>query len=231
MHSPETPEAIAVAFDRERVDDRKKWIIAKYQPDEFLDPTLPSIPYHEFIDKELVHFAHADNIRSLPSIVDGLKMSQRKVLYAAFKKDMKAEMKVIQLSGYIAEQTEYHHGDTALINCIVRMAQNFVGSNNLPLLMPVGQFGTRHQGGEDFASARYIYTKLSPIARKVFPAVDDALLERVEEDGHVVEPKHYLPVIPWILVNGSRGVGTGWSTDINSYNPLEIIKYTRMKIQ
>ena len=179
--------------------------------------------YEEFIDKELIQFSHADNHRSIPSVVDGLKPAQRKILYGCFKRRLDADVKVVQLAGYIAEQTAYHHGDASLHATLINMAQDFVGSNNLPLLVPSGQFGTRAQGGKDFASPRYIFTRLSPLARALFPEADDAILDYLSEDGQAVEPKHFIPILPTLLINGSEGIGTGWSTFVPSFNPIDII--------
>jgi len=155
--------------------------------------------------------------------LDGLKPSQRKVLFASFKRRLTSEMKVAQLSGYVAEHTGYHHGEVSLHSTIINMAQSFVGSNNLPLLHPGGQFGTRLQGGKDAASARYIFTRLMPVARALFPAEDDQVLETVYDDGAPVEPVSYLPIIPLLLVNGTDGIGTGWSTNIPPHHPLHVI--------
>jgi len=94
------------------------------------------------------------------------------------------------------------------------MAQNFVGSNNINLLLPIGQFGTRNQGGKEAASARYIFTSLSPVTRYLFHEADDAVLNYLEEEGQSIEPNYYLPIIPLTLVNGAEGIGTGWSTFI-----------------
>lgn len=110
------------------------------------------------------------------------------------------------------------------------MAQDFVGSNNVNLLVPSGQFGTRLVGGEDAASPRYIFTHLSPVTRYLFPEDDDALLDYLEDDGQTIEPRHYCPTIPLVLVNGSQGIGTGWSTFIPSHRPLSVIDYIRRKI-
>lgn len=111
------------------------------------------------------------------------------------------------------------------------MAQNFIGSNNIPLLLPNGQFGTRLQGGNDHASARYIFTQLNSITRKIFPENDDPLLFYLNEDGYQIEPLYFVPVIPMILVNGSTGIGTGWSTFIPSYDPLDIIENIERTIE
>ena len=104
--------------------------------------------------------------------------------------------------------------------CVPR--QDYVGANTLPLLLPVGQFGTRLQGGKDAASARYIFTRVNPVTRMLFPADDDASLNYVEDDGVVVEPQYYVPVLPMALVNGAEGIGTGWSTSLPSFNPLQV---------
>jgi DNA topoisomerase-2 len=113
---------------------------------------------------------------------------------------------------------------------VIGLAQDFVGSNNINMLVPSGQFGTRLAGGTDAASPRYIFTYLAPIARALFPEVDDALLTHREDDGQMIEPEFYCPVIPLLLVNGSQGIGTGWSTFIPPYNPLDVLDYIRAKL-
>ena len=218
-----TNELIDLAFNRNRSSDRKEWIINTFDPKKFINSSEQNMSYDDFINTELVQFSHADTVRSIPNIIDGLKPTQRKVLYSCFKKKLNDDIKVVQLSGYIAEQTAYHHGDFALNTTLINMAQDFVGSNNIPLLVPSGQFGTRTVGGKDYASPRYIFTRLSPFSRLLFPEVDDKLLDYLEEDGIMVEPKFYVPIIPTILLNGSQGVGTGWSTFIPSYRPSIII--------
>ena len=107
------------------------------------------------------------------------------------------------------------------------MAQTFVGSNNINLLTPNGQFGTRRMGGKDAASPRYIFTALEKITRKIFHPDDDALLTYLEDDGLSIEPEFYVPIIPMILVNGAEGIGTGWSTNIPNHNPRDIIANLR----
>lgn len=172
-----------------------------------------------------------DNIRSIPCFVDGLKPSQRKILYSCFKRNLNKEIKVAQLSGYVSEHTAYHHGEASIHATIVGMAQDFVGSNNVSLLMPSGQFGTRFLGGQDSASPRYIFTKLSDISRLLFPEVDDDLLDYNYEDGQKVEPLFYCPVIPLVLVNGAKGIGTGWSTFIPPCNIVDVIDFMLCKVE
>jgi DNA topoisomerase-2 len=165
----------------------------------------------------------ADNARSIPSVMDGLKPGQRKILFACFKRNLKSEIKVAQLAGYVSEHAAYHHGEQSLCSTIVGMAQNYIGSNNINFLEPLGQFGTRLQGGKDAASARYIFTNLTCFSRTVFHPADDALLKILNDDGQSIEPEWYLPVMPMVLVNGADGIGTGWSTSIPNYNPRDIV--------
>jgi len=133
----------------------------------------------------------ADNVRSIPSMVDGFKPGQRKILFCCFKRNLKNEIKVAQLTGYVAEHSAYHHGEQSLSSTIVGMAQNYVGSNNINLLEPNGQFGTRLMGGKDAASSRYIFTNLSPMTRKIFSQSDDPLLNYLTDDGQKIEPRWF----------------------------------------
>ena len=223
----ESDDHLDMAFNKKRADDRKEWL-ANYSREAFLDTSKPAIPYEEFIDRGLIHFSIYDNERSIPNLMDGLKISLRKILYAAFKKGgLKTEIKVAQFSGYVSEHSAYHHGEASLNAAIVGMAQNFVGSNNINLLEPNGQFGTRSAGGDDSASERYIFTQLNKLTRLIFRQEDDAVLSYIDDDGQMVEPTYYAPAIPMILVNGSKGIGTGFSTEVLQYNPLQIIAYVR----
>lgn len=141
-------------------------------------------------------------------------------MFVCFTKNIIREIKVAQLGGKVAENSAYHHGEQSLTNTIIGLAQNFVGSNNINFLVPAGQFGTRLHGGSDAASARYIFTRLSTLALALFHKSDEPLLTYLNEDGMNIEPEWYCPIIPTVLVNGAHGVGTGYSTDIPSYNPL-----------
>ena len=105
------------------------------------------------------------------------------------------------------------------------MAQDFVGSNNINLLVPSGQFGTRLQGGKDHASERYIFTKLNKCTRQIYKKEDDNILNYLDDDGVCIEPEYYIPIIPMILVNGCDGIGTGFSTKIPCYNPKDLVRY------
>lgn len=213
---------IDMAFNKKKADNRKDWL-KNFVPGTFMDHARAQIPLKDFINHELILFSQADNIRSIPSIVDGFKPGHRKIMYACFKRKLKAEIKVAQLAGYVAEHSAYHHGEQSLCATIVGLAQSFVGSNNINMLEPNGQFGTRLQGGKDAASPRYIFTTLSPLSRLLLRSEDDALLKYLNDDGQSIEPEWYIPILPMVLVNGGEGIGTGWSTFIPNYNPLDLV--------
>lgn len=202
---------------------RKKWL-STYNREQTLDYTQNKIPVEDFINMDLKHFSNSDNIRSIPSIVDGFKPSQRKVLFGCIKKSIKKEIKVAQLASAVSEISAYHHGEVSLQGTIVNMAQDFVGSNNLPLLEPIGQFGTRVGGGKDSAQPRYIYTALYRHTMALFNPLDYPIYNYLNDEGKDIEPEYYVPVLPNILINGSQGIGTGWSTDIPCFSPIDIIE-------
>ena len=211
-----------MAFNKKKADNRKQWL-GGFDPEAFVDHSNATIDYSDFIHRELIHFSMADNLRSIPSMVDGLKPGQRKILFACFKRKLKQEIKVAQLAGYVSEHAAYHHGEMSLCGTIIGMAQDFVASNNLNLLTPNGQFGTRIQGGKDAASPRYVFTQLNQITRVIFNELDDAVLNYLNDDGMSVEPGYYVPLIPMSLVNGTDGIGTGWSSNVPCYNPRDIV--------
>lgn len=226
-------ENLDKVFSKKRVSDRKKWL----QDYSLYDESEQPVTLHEeqsisnFINQELIQFSMYDNVRSIPSIMDGLKPGQRKIMFTTFKINLtKNEMKVAQLANKTAEMTSYHHGENSLAETIVGMAQDFVGSNNINLLLPQGGFGTRMQGGKDAASSRYIFTKLNSITRLIFRPEDDPILTYNNDEGKSIEPQFYVPIIPMILVNGCTGIGSGYSTTILSYNPKDLVNILLDKI-
>lgn len=216
-------EFIDLAFNKKRADDRKDWLM-KYQKNNVLDYTVQNVNYEDFVNKELIHFSNRDLERSINHICDGLKESTRKILFACLKRKLFTnEIKVAQLAGNVSEVTAYHHGEQSLQQAIVGMAQIYVGTNNINLLMPNGQFGSRLVGGSDASSPRYIFTLLSQLTKLIFREDDANILNYLEEDGDKIEPDYYIPIIPMILVNGGIGIGTGFSTNIPQFNPEDII--------
>ncbi|XP_040856695.1 DNA topoisomerase 2-alpha isoform X1 [Ochotona curzoniae] len=235
---PEDDAAISLAFSKKQIDDRKEWLTHFMEdrrqrkllglPEDYLyGQSTTYLTYNDFINKELILFSNSDNERSIPSMVDGLKPGQRKVLFTCFKRNDKREVKVAQLAGSVAEMSSYHHGEMSLMMTIINLAQNFVGSNNLNLLQPIGQFGTRLHGGKDSASPRYIFTMLSPLARLLFPPKDDHTLKFLYDDNQRVEPEWYIPIIPMVLINGAEGIGTGWSCKIPNFDIREVVNNIR----
>uniref|UniRef100_A0A8R1U3B2 DNA topoisomerase 2 n=1 Tax=Onchocerca volvulus TaxID=6282 RepID=A0A8R1U3B2_ONCVO len=238
----EDDNSLDMAFSKKKIEDRKIWLTnwmaekkARREQgltEEYLyDKDTRAVSFKDFVNKELVLFSNADNERSIPSLVDGLKPGQRKVLFTCFKRADKKEVKVAQLAGAVGEMSAYHHGEASLMSTIVNLAQDYVGSNNINLLLPIGQFGTRLQGGKDSASPRYIFTQLNPVTRAIFPAVDENVLRFLFEENQRIEPEWYCPIIPTVLVNGAEGIGTAWSTKIPNYNPREIVDNMRRLIR
>jgi DNA topoisomerase-2 len=226
-------EAITLAFQKNRADCRKKWLL-NYDPNNILINKDNKVSIPHFIHNELIQFSNYDNIRSIPSICDGFKPVQRKILYGCIKKKLfnpKDELKVSQLSGYISSLTSYHHGETSMMMSIINMAQNFIGSNNINLLFPSGQFGSRVMLGSDHASPRYIFTYLNKVTRSIFREEDDIILKYLNDDGVFIEPEHFYGIIPMILCNGCTGIGSGFSTEIACYNPLEIVDNLKNMMQ
>lgn len=234
-----------LGFSKTKTDDRKEWLnnyneeydnsILLVNDEGIFEENKLDVEENlylaDFVNTRLRSFHVTNMRRSLPHIIDGLKESQRKILYGCFKRNLtKSSIKVAQLAGYISEKTGYHHGEASLHDAIINMAQGFVGAHNIPLLFNDGQFGTRLDGGKDHGAPRYIFTRLEEITRYIFRSEDDELLEKVIDDGEELEPKYYVPIIPLILVNGAKGIGTGFSTDIPSYNPYSIIKWLQIWI-
>jgi DNA topoisomerase-2 len=128
-------ESILLAFGKKNADARKKWI-EEFVEGTYLDQTVKEVTHKDFINKELILFSIADNVRSIPSAIDSLKTGQRKILFGACKRKLSKEIKVAQLAGYVSEHTGYHHGEISLTGTIVNMAQNFTGANNINLFYP-----------------------------------------------------------------------------------------------
>ena len=234
-------DAMGLAFDKSRSDDRKEWLLgyeSNPAPPQRDAPAAPEgqgrtrMRIADFVNKELIHYSHYNVLRSIPSAVDGLKPSQRKILHCVFHKLRNfEEMKVAQLAGHVAENACYHHGENSLQDAIVGLAQDFVGSNNFPLLLPRGTFGSRLHGGRDAASARYIYTQLNDLTPLLFPEADRRLVPQQWDDGTQIEPEYFCPIIPMVLVNGACGIGTGFSTFIPMHKPEDLIRSIRKHLK
>ncbi len=221
-----TDDSIVLAFDKKKADARKTWLLESTAKEaselEVSYGKVKQLDITDFVHKDLVNFSLADLKRSIAHMADGLKPSQRKVMFSCFQKNLTAEMKVAQLAAYVAEKSSYHHGEVSLAETIVKLANDYTGSNNIKLLEPCGQFGTRLMGGKDASQTRYIFTKLTKEARKLFDPNDDAILNYLDDDGRSIEPDFYMPTLPTVLINGTEGIGTGFSCYVPPYNPKDI---------
>jgi DNA topoisomerase-2 len=224
-----SPESIDLAFNKSRSDNRKTWI-ETHNSNNTLDNTLENVTYEDFFNKEFILFSLYSVKRAIPCLIDGHKPSQRKVIFSCLKRNLVNELKVAQLAGYVSEHSGYHHGEASLMGTIIKLSQNYVGSNNINLLMPNGQFGTRLMGGEDHASPRYIFTELNPLTKMLYSDLDKPLLNYLDDDGSSIEPEYYVPILPIVLINGCNGIATGWSTTVPCYNPIDIGKMMESKL-
>jgi DNA gyrase/topoisomerase IV subunit B len=223
-------ESLDMAFNKKRADDRKEWLY-NYNKNNTLDYKDPKVNYTDFIDKDLIHFSNYNLERSIPSLCDGFKISTRKIIYSCFKRNLTKEIRVSQLAGYVSETANYHHGETSLQEAIIGLAQNFVGSNNINLLMPNGQYGDRIMGGSNSASPRYLNTELNSLTLIIYNKADNNVINYLDDDGYKIEPEFYMPIIPMLLVNGSTGIGTGFSTNIPCHNPQSIVNVLKKMLK
>lgn len=226
-------ESIDMIFNENRSNDRKKWL-EEYKPNEFIYPIKAGkeiVPISDFFNNEMIGFSIYDNERSLPNIIDGLKVSQRKALFTGLKQlNYTNFVKVFKFAGDTIGLTDYHHGPVSMEQAIIKMTQSFVGSNNISYFTGHGQFGTRLEGGKDHSSSRYTFVKLSKITRKLFRKEDDPILEYNFSEENQIEPKFFVPIIPTLLINGSRGIGTGYSATIPNFNPIDLCNIVKLWI-
>lgn len=232
-------DTMVKAFGKKFANARKDWITS-YDPDKILileDEQAVNVQStcSDFVDTELVLFSITNCSRSIPHVMDGLKESQRKILYTLLKLGLthdKPAMKVFRLSGEIGTATEYPYGDQNMGDTTIGMAWDFVGSNNIPLLDPKGQFGSRLAMGKDAAHPRYIYTRQQKTVPFIFREEDSRILDYIQGEDIMIEPTFYVPVVPMILINGCRGgIGTGFSSRIPAYNPLDVLNCLRVWIK
>ncbi len=222
------------AFDDKYADTRKEWIL-QYDPGSIMliedeKARYVETTFTDFIETQLIIHSVANCDRCLPHVIDGLKEAQRKVLHVMLREKIThtKTKKISTITGMVTNATEYHHGEPSLIEGTMGMALNFVGSNNVPLLLPEGQYGSRMELGKDGAQSRYLFTGLQEITPYIFRAEDGDLLKYKQGEDLIIEPEHFVPIIPMLLVNGVRGaIGTGFSSTVPAYNPLDIIKCLR----
>jgi DNA gyrase/topoisomerase IV subunit A len=174
-----------------------------------------------FFDSHLKLYSAHSNVRGIPFLGDGFKQAQRKAMWGMIERGENAGKNTVErIAAASASDTDYHHGVGSLEGTIVGLAQDFAGSNNMNLLCPEGQFGSRLDKRP--SASRYIKTQLHENFRKLYRKEDDAIMQFNMSSGDKIEPKFFIPILPTVLINGAQGMGTGHATMIMSYNPTEI---------
>lgn len=187
-----------------------------------------TISASQFMDEKLRLYSAHSNIRGIPYVGDGFKQAHRKAVWGMLRRGENADFDTVErIAAASASTTDYHHGVGSLEQTIIGLAQDFAGSNNIPLFARKGQFGSRLN--RQAAASRYIKTKLSPSFRQLFRKEDDLIFDHIISNGLTVEPKYFTPILPLVLVNGAEGMGTGHSTFIMSYSP-ESLKQAILKL-
>jgi DNA topoisomerase-2 len=175
----------------------------------------------EYLDQDYALYGmYTLENRAIPSVIDGFKPTQRKIIFIAdrvWRSGSEKPLKIFQLGGRIASEAHYHHGDGSLNGAIIGMTQSF--KNSLPLLEEIGQFGSLRS--PEAGAPRYISTKLTKNFRLLYK--DFELLQNQIEEGNEIEPKFFLPIIPTVLLNGSSGIAVGFATNILNRNPLDLV--------
>ena len=243
FHDSEADRNFDLAFHEDRSNDRKDWI-EKWrdvaQSDDILSIDLSQIKTQDgnfegqnisqFINRELVGYSVSSLFRAIPSEYDHLKESQRKGLYGVMKEfnykysSRNKTVKVETIANKVTADVEYHHGAKNLADTLIKMAQDFTGSNNMGYFTKKGMFGSRDDGGLYAAAARYSKIQLSWWIPYVYYKESIDLIPKRDVDGNEAEPLWLPSVIPVGVVNGMNGIGTGFSTFMPCYNPLDIVE-------
>lgn len=184
-----------------------------------------------FMNHEFIEYGFSANTRAIPSVLDGMKESVRKIVYTSHEhwnigSGRYTEFKVAQFSNEVANKTDYEHGEDNLHEVVMGQAQFFVGSNNLPLYRAGGQFGSRVDGGKDHPAPRYAFTDPTKVFEFIFRKEDQPILkQQISHEGKSIEPFRYYPLIPLHVVNGTQGVGYAWRSWFPNHNPLDVIDW------
>ena len=220
----DTSDLVSNIFDPTLSNWRKDWL-SKPLMTRRMDYNDRVMEISRFLMTEMYDYSSYNIKRAVPSAIDGLKVSQRKIICTClekFKNESTVSIKVAQLASFVASHTNYAHGEISLQNTIVNMAQSFSGSNNIPYMYEDGAFGTRIANGSDSASPRYIFTKFTTMARNIITETSPNVLSYITEENVIVEPEFYVPSLPMVLVNGSNGIATGFRSVVPLFNPLDI---------
>jgi len=201
-------------------------------------PIVEEMTITNYIKNELIKFSFDNLRRSIPMYKDGLKDSERKIIYGLiliFKIDRLnkkyVQQKIPSVGASILEKLKYHHGPDIINKVIVGLCQDFKGTNNLPVAKIVGMQGNASKGPSSCAAPRYISVKPRKLFSYIYRDEDSILYDFREDEGAKIEPVNFFPVIPLHLINGVRGIATGFSTFIPSYNPNDIINWLKLRIE
>lgn len=210
---------------------RRKWLEG-FDPSVYIPyDQLKSVSIQRFVNEDMIHYSWMSVCRAIPALMDGMTFAARKCLWTFLKRKIVKDEKVSILQSYVDKDTKYHHGADSLGNTIIRMAQTFVGSQNINLFYPSGQFGTRVSGGDDCGATRYIFSRLASLTRTLFSPYDDEILTLLEDEGATTEPYFTAPILPMILVNGANGVSTGYACKVPCHKPEDLIAAVRRKLR
>lgn len=225
-------DVLELAMGAEGADERKKLyrLLIGLTDEQRLD-SRKVYKIEDVIYEELILYAIESNKRAIPSIVDGCKHSYRQIVYSALNKKGKDFEGVEEFQGIVKNLTHYKHGPDSMKGAIIGIAQDFPGSNNVPLLEGEGNFGSRIGLGKDASAARYISCRPSPILRKLFREEDDVLLKVEKEGKDTIGVQHYYPIGPIHLYNRCKGMGWGWSSESPNYNPMQINEWIKYFVQ
>ena len=227
---PQDFSELELVFGKKNAEHRRQWLDT-YDAQSYIDyDAIKELSVYDFLNKDMKHFSMTSVKRGLSMVEDGLTVAARKCIWVFLQRKLVKDTKVATAQSWVDADTNYHHAPDSLGKTIVRLSQMFVGKQNMNFFVPVGQFGTRRDGGQTFGSTRYIFTKISPLTRYLFREEDDHILtEQIDED-HVIEPLNLAPIIPLILVNGSSAISTGYSSQIPCYRPEDLITRIRSKL-
>ncbi len=224
IHDKDTDSAFETYFGND--SDKRKDVLSKevklinehgQEVDLSYYKKIGEIPCSAQLNKNTRDYQLENVQRKMPHVIDGLNPARRKVLCGSIYKFRQSnnKIKVFQLGGYIAEKMLYHHGSDSLNSTIINMAQSFIGARNIPVLLPIGQFGTHYKGGKDAGSPRYIDTKLNKeVVELLYPYKDLDILEWTDIDGEIGEPKYFVPIIPTSIMEDILLPATGWKIEI-----------------
>ena len=183
--------------------------------------TKQALTVSHFVSNELRQYAQYDNERSIANLVDGLKSSQRKALYTMLETmPYGGSIKVSNLASRASDKTHYRHSEDSLSSTIVTLAQDYPGSNNVPIFDKEGQFGSKFDNSS--SSYRYIFVKKPRSLDTLFNPTDNKLLKHHFYEEEKLEPFYYTPTLPLILINGTKGVGNGHASLILSHDVEDI---------